>query len=450
MHIGITVWSLLENKGGIERKGCNLARALLDRGHSVTLFCKKMSGRTPVFPVPEGAALTALSLNYDTASVKDAATAIAACDLDVMAVLFSWESLLWFPALLKGSGVPLLISEHSAPEYINSKWNMHERYCCLDTADAIHVLLGRFISDYPERFHDRLRVIPNPAFLMPVPAISRSASGRRTIISAGRFVEDAKQFSLLIKAFALLKERWPEWDLEICGDGKDLPYYKKLAAKLALNERLRLPGMLHDLSFHYASADIFCIPSKYEGFGMVTVEAQAAGLPAVGFANCPGVNEIIVHDDNGLLADAMTAEALADHLEILMQDEELRHRMGERGKSMLDRFAPHKVYDAWESLLFETAGRKNNTRIMELESMTGPLDAQTIATRELLARPHPYDRSRYLAEHERLKKEGSPSPFSNREVASFLKKQKKFGFPGYRAPFTEIRRMGRKLLRAFL
>lgn len=450
MNIGIIVWSLLENKGGVERVGCDLASAMLDRGHRVTLFCKRMpASRHPAFPVPDGAVVQPLPLDYDTDCIKDVAAAIARHNLDVMAALFSWESLLWFPCLLKGSGIPLLVSEHSAPEYINSKWNAYERYCCLDTADGIHILLPSYTEEYPERFHNRISVIPNPAFLPSAPSFARPASARRTIIAAGRFAEDVKQFSFLLKAFALLKGRWPDWDLEICGDGEAMPAYQKLAGDLGLGNRLRLPGMVDDIAARYAAGDIFCIPSKFEGFPLVAIEAQAFGLAAVGFAACTGTNEIITHGENGLLADAMTPESLALSLEILMRDEGLRRRMGERGKAMLQRYTPQSVYDAWEALLHKTAGRKGRTRIMELETMSGPLDAETIAAKDLLARPHPFDRSRYLDMHERLKKEGKESPFSEKEAVRFLKKQKRFGFPGYRAPLTEIRRAGRKLLHAF-
>lgn len=425
MNIGIVVWSLLENRGGIERNGCDLARAMLDRGHAVTLFCKKMTGDA-VFPVPDGAVLVPLSLDYDTACINDAAAAIAACDLDVMAAIFSWDSLLWFPGLLKGSGVPLLISERSAPEYINSKWNAYERLCCLDTADGIHILLRGFMKEYPDRFHSRINVVPNPAFLTPpVRPASRPADARRLIIAAGRFVEDAKQFSLLLKAFALLKDSHPDWDLEICGDGESMAAYRKLANTLGLGERLRLPGMVSDLPSRYAAADIFCIPSKFEGFGMVTVEAQAQALPAVGFAACPGTNEIIVHGENGLLAEAMTAQSLAGSLAVLMRDEGLRRRMGKRGKAMLERYAPDRVYDAWEAMLRKTAERKGRTRSMEIEGPGGATDAQTLATRQLLARPHPFDRSGYLELHERLKRDGHASPFTEKEAAAMLRKQKK-------------------------
>lgn len=447
MKIGIVAWSILKNVGGIERLCCDFAAELLSRGHHVTMLCQAVApGKKELLcRVPEGVALETLKLDYDTARLDAARSILTGQDFDVFVALFSWESLLWFPALLKGSGIPLVISEHNRPDWINSKWNAYERHCCLECADRIHVLLPGFVPEYPERLQERITVIPNPAFVPEAACRPAVTSGKRTIIAAGRLVEEPKQFSLLLKAFALLADRYPDWDLEICGDGPSRKEYMRLAEKSGLRDRLRLPGMVDDLGRRYAAADIFCIPSKVEGFGLVLVEAQAYELPAVGFAVCAGVNDIIKHGENGCLAEEMTPECLARHLAELMDDPGLRRRMGDRGKKMLERYDPKKVYDAWENLLFETARCKGKTRLQTIEAMGRNGDADTRGARELLARTHPFDRSHYLSMHTKRQAEGKPSPFSEKEIAGFIKKQKKFGFPHYRSPLVELKRLGRRL-----
>lgn len=447
MKIGIVAWSLFENMGGVERLCCSLAEALITRGHHVTLLCKESAKRkdNTLCRIPDGCGIAALDLDYDTVSLDDARVTVAGLELDVLAALFSWESLLWFPSLVKGTGVPLVISEHGRPEWINGRWNAYERHCCLECADAIHVLLHQFVAAYPGRFLGRIHVIPNPACLPETEDAIAADTGRHVIVSAGRFAEMPKQFSLLIKAFAMLKDAYPDWDLEICGDGPSMGAYKRLSEQLGLGGRLRLPGMIADIGRHYAAADIFCIPSSVEGFGMVTVEAQAWGLPAVGFASCSGVNEIIVHGENGSLAEEMTYECLATHLATLMGDAGLRRRMGARGREMLERYAPDRVYDAWEAMLRDASEKKEKTRIQAIEAMDGDADADISAAKELLGRGHPFDRSQYLRMHERLTSEGKQSPFSEKEAAGFRKKQTKFGFPGYRSPLAEIKRLVRRL-----
>ncbi|MDL2290823.1 glycosyltransferase, partial [Desulfovibrio sp. OttesenSCG-928-F20] len=209
MHIGIVVWSLFEHRGGIERCGCDLASHMLAHGHEVTIFYRRPDNilkNKSAYPLPKEVRLCALKLDYDTIKLDAARAALAAANPDVLAALFSWESLLWFPALLQGTAIPLLVSEHSSPENINRKWNAYERHCCLETADAIHVLQQSFVDDYPKRLHERIYVIGNAAFIPDKSVLTKVTSGRKTILGVGRFTESVKQFSLPPKH---LYPAWP-------------------------------------------------------------------------------------------------------------------------------------------------------------------------------------------------------------------------------------------------
>lgn len=452
MNIGIVAWSLFETRGGIERNACNLAEAMIRRGHTVTILYQEPSlpKARPVYTPPPEAALVGLRLDYGTVDLEPARRRIAEANLDALVAMFSWESLLWFPALVKGTNTRLIISEHSNPELINAKWNAYERHCCLYAADHIRILLKEFVQAYPEPLHGRITVIPNPAYLDSVPAVRPARKERYTLLGAGRFLEKVKQFSLLIKAFSLLSKAHPQWDLELCGDGPAFAEYKELLTELGLESRTRMPGMVRDLSSHYAAADIFCIPSLNEGFGMVTIEAQHYGLPVVGFAACTGVNSIIVHGKNGLLAEEMTPESLAASLDALMRDHSLRRSLGDQGKNMLERFAPRKVFDAWEELLWSTVRATGPTRIQRIMENPASTDPGHLAAQELLNRVHPFDRSRYLRLHAHAARSGSQSPFSERVVKGFKKKQARFCFPGYRTPLNLARMLLRRIRYALL
>jgi glycosyltransferase involved in cell wall biosynthesis len=343
MKIGIVALSLFETRGGIERVACNLAAAMMERGYTVCLFFKQPSrvSASPLYPPPKGAALVGLDLYYDTMDIELARALVRAQNLDVLVALFLWESLLWIPALLVGTSVRLVISEHSEPGAINSKWDAYEREHCLFCADRIHVLSPRFMGSYPVQLHPRMEAIPNPAYMKGTSSQKNAEKKRFTLLGGGRFLEKVKQFSLLMRAFHLLYEEFPDWDMEICGDGEAYREYETLVEELGLAGRVRLPGMIADVSPHYVAADIFCIPSRVEGLPMVTVEAQYYALPVVvGFAECPGTNEIVVHGENGLLAEEMTPECLAASLAVLMRDASLRERLGERGKQMFVRYDP--------------------------------------------------------------------------------------------------------------
>ncbi len=402
IHIGLVIWSP-HITGGLQKVGFALVNAMIARGHAVTVFYRRRRGQTlqPPAELHADAVLCPLDLDRSVclspegpAYLKQARERLVSSGIDVLAALFSWDSLLFFPYLLRGTDIPLLVSEHNNPTIINTeRWNAYERHACLTAADGIHTLLQSFVPMYPEFLRERITVIPNPVAVESLSPPSRvvRADGFR-LLAAGRFVDAMKQFSLLLEAFASLAESFPGWRLTLCGDGPDAKLYRKLIARYGLEERIKLPGVVADMPSLYKDSDLVCVPSRYEGFSLVAVEAGAFSLPVVGFAGCSGVNEVVVHSENGLLAPEMTAPALAERLAALMADEQSRRRMGERGRELCVRFLPETVFDQWEALLRETAQRKGHTRLQALSAPASGEDASVTALREILGRSSPFAR----------------------------------------------------------
>jgi hypothetical protein len=110
--------------------------------------------------------------------------------------------------------------------------------------------------------------------------------------------------------------------------------------------------MSHNPPEQYAAADMFCIPSRFEGFPNTVIEAMAHALPVIGFAGCTGVNSLVRPDVTGLLAPEMTAESLADTLRPVMADADLRERMGQAGLDCAKDFIPEGIFQQWEKLLY--------------------------------------------------------------------------------------------------
>lgn len=393
MCIGFVIWSLCHVKGGIEKLGIVLGEAMRVRGHKVVLFCHEVAPgqeARPLYPVDPAIRIAPFAL-HDAASVERTRKLMLDRDLDVLCAMFSWDALLWFPAVLNNTGIPLLISEHNHPDVIeNERWTRYERIACLAGADRIHVLNKQFAAMLPEFLRERTSVIPNPAQPPCAAPANRAASPRKRIIAAGRLFEAQKRFSLLIEAFALLAGQYPDWDVRICGEGQDRPLYEQLVTRHNLGGRVALPGNVDDMDAEYAAAHVFCIPSRYEGFGLVTVEAQRHGLPIVGFAACPGTNEIVIHGENGILAPEMTAQALAAGLRPLLSSPSMRDKLGKRGAELLDRFEPQAIYARWEELLRETAKAKGATRLNFPEQSEE--EAALIDLREILHRKQPFIR----------------------------------------------------------
>jgi glycosyltransferase involved in cell wall biosynthesis len=138
------------------------------------------------------------------------------------------------------------------------------------------------------------------------------------------------------------------------GSGHLLGRVRLEIASRDLADRFRLLGAIapEGLGEVYAAADVFLLTSDYEGFGRVVVEASRAGLPVVS-TETPGPDELVEPGVNGFLAPPGDAEALADAVARLLEDDELRQRLGAHARSrMEDRFSPEalaeRVVDFWE------------------------------------------------------------------------------------------------------
>ena len=190
-------------------------------------------------------------------------------------------------------------------------------------------------------------VIPDPLSFVPQKV---SQLTEKRVIAVGRYAYQ-KGFDLLLKAWSLIEQQFPDWQLAIYGDGDRTPYEKQLKELNVDAARCHLYGKTKDIEAEYQNSSLFVFSSRFEGFGMVLVEAMACGLPVVSFA-CPcGPKDIVSDGHDGLLVENGNVAALAEALSKMMADEKLRNSFSEHALKKVQRFRMEQIAERWKKVL---------------------------------------------------------------------------------------------------
>lgn len=166
------------------------------------------------------------------------------------------------------------------------------------------------------------------------------------VVAAGRFAEP-KNFSCLLRSGAWLAEQNYPTKILIAGDGPQRKELENLIQHFSLERIVHLPGNIDNLDKVMASADVFAIPSLWEGLPLVLLEAMAAGLPVVG-SNAKGIADIITHGENGLLFEINDHVDLGKSIIKLAENPHLQRLLGGAAKDLAQRqFNITKVYEKY-------------------------------------------------------------------------------------------------------
>lgn len=263
-------------------------------------------------------------------------------------------------ALLATAGLrfPVVVSERNNPvERPIGGWAWRFlRRVTYRRAAALVVQTRGVLECYPQSMRRKARVIPNPVERPPHhdadELVAVPSPGRDHIITAmGKMTTQQKGFDLLLKAFAQVADKHPQWSLVLWGDGPLRTELQHLRDSLNLTDRVELPGRTRAPAEALGRADLFVLPSRYEGFPNVLCEAMACGIPVVAF-DCPyGPSDIIRDQVDGILVPPEDVDGLAEAMDHLMSDGKVRARLGSRAPEVTDRFALNRVMGIWEELL---------------------------------------------------------------------------------------------------
>lgn len=247
------------------------------------------------------------------------------------------ESTSWLERVRDHLSRPLL-------EYIERK--------AYNAADPLMVI-SEYTADRIETRYDvpgeRIEVVPYPIDterFTPEMSMTRPGRDGSVLLFAGRLNDPRKNVEFLIEAFARIYDDVPNAELWLIGADPDTSL-RTAVSEHDVEDRTVFHGKVpfDELPEYYGAADIFTIPSKQEGLGIVGLEAMACGTPVVS-TQCGGPEEYICDGGNGFLVPSDDLAAFAERIESLLTDDERRRAFGQEARRLIERdYAETKIRD---------------------------------------------------------------------------------------------------------
>lgn len=358
------------NSGGMERVLSRKVNYLAERGYELCIITTDQRGKKPFFALDERIAQYDLGINYDENNGqgllakllaypqkkhlhrKRLAKLLGELRADIVISMFG-DDADFLPSIQDGSKKVL--------EYHFSKlkrlqygrkglWRLIDHY---RTWRDEHTVRGydRFVVLTAEDASywgslNNLQVIPNP---LPFTSDEVSDCTAHCVLAAGRY-DFQKNFSLLLRLWSRVSSSYPDWTLEIIGDGALRPDLEQEVLQLGLERSVKLSRPTSQMKEVYLRSSIYVMTSRYEGLPMVLIEAQQMGLPIVSFA-CPcGPRDVIHEGEDGFLLPLGDEDGFVRALRHLMDTESERQRLGRAAREASARYDVDAVMAHWTQL----------------------------------------------------------------------------------------------------
>lgn len=353
------------NSGGMERMLATIANEMC-RYYDVTVITAFNGDKKDFFSFDEEVKRTDLGLSRDSYQAKDikrlyqahlASFLMEAC-FDCCISLGGME-MFFLPALNDGSKKVLwyhfalnhdMMTAHvSRYGFVNKSLGVLRTIRRLYVArkyDHVVVLSKEDMKAW-RRYINNVSYIYNPVTIEPK-GVNDYASKRA--IAVGR-LDTQKGYDFLFKAWALVHKRYPDWQLDVFGSGRKADFQPLIDAE-GLQDVVHLKGATDNIAQEYASHSFLVLSSRFEGFGLVLVEAGAAGLPLISYNCKSGPSEIIRNGYDGYIVNKVgDIIGLADAICKMISSETDRKLMGERARKDMKRFEMKNISECWRNLL---------------------------------------------------------------------------------------------------
>lgn len=359
MKIFILVYNL--TNGGAERVAALWAKGFSLRGYQVNVVIG--DDRSPVtYAIPDNVKLDSICSHkriklfraFDR--IRKLRQLICRENPDLIIGLLNSRALWAYIATLDRN-IPIVNTEHnvfdrpdSAPMPFNVKVykyfvnRLYQKVTILTQADK------DFIGDKLKN----VVVLPNPLAFAQIEE-SKLTLKKHVLLASGRLnAWHVKGFDNLIRAWGIVKKEIDtDWVLKIAGQGtnKDLSFLRNLCEKYAVQDSTQFIGYTSKLYEYYQEASIFVLSSRYEGFGMVLIEAMSQGCACIACDYKGRQKEIIPSDKEGVICPADNVELLAEAIMKIITNDELRQQLQRQAISRSSYYNLDKTMDRWEDII---------------------------------------------------------------------------------------------------
>lgn len=365
------------HSGGMERVLANKANYLVGQGYEVVIITTDQHGAPSFFSLDEKIKCYDLGINYEENNGrsffnklihypgkqwrhKKRLTDLLKKEKPDITISMFCNDVSFMPHIKDGSKKILEIhfSKYKRIQYgRKGLWKLADRW--LSRQDEKWVRrFDKFVvlTEEDRRYWgdlDNITVIPNARTFTP----SQTADmENKKVIAVGRYTYQ-KGFERLIEAWRLIAPDFPDWRLEIVGDGEQRTTLKEMTVRYGIGNSVALVPANNEIEKHYISSSVYAMTSRYEGLPMVLLEAQAFGLPIISF-NCKcGPSDIVDNGKNGFLVEEGNVPAFASQLRKVMADVELRKKMSRNALEASKKFSVEPVMSRWMQL-FESLTEK--------------------------------------------------------------------------------------------
>lgn len=343
----------MSRSGGTERCTANLANELIKRNYEVQILDYNNLHDECFYQLDKRIELYHLR---GTGVLNGIMRMFSYCKREKITVMINVECALgiYTVPVCKALGIKNIIWEHGNFYQKQFKRIDLVRKFEIWLSDYYITLTERDKKNFQEHFsgHCKLECIYNSISIpKDLPIYDQSS---RIILSVG-VVRKIKGFDILVEVAAKVFKKHPDWQWHIYGKVDDAsPYVKALRQKiekLELEDRLLLKGITTDISSCYKMASMCVMTSRMEGLPMTLLEAKSYKLPIVSFDIMTGPSEIIDDSLNGYLIEPYDTEKMADKINQLIEDRELRKQFSDYAYTGIEKFDLEKIMDKWLNII---------------------------------------------------------------------------------------------------